>query len=62
MERAARNGARDYLETLNALAHDLQRADDASDAAPAGRFVSGVFIAPTADANAAPDATKGEDP
>lgn len=47
LEAKARAAANDYLEALNALAHDLQQNDDTSGAAHKGRFVTGVFIAPT---------------
>jgi hypothetical protein len=47
LEAEARIMARDYLEKLNAMAHQLQSDDDASGTLTNGRFVAGVFIAPT---------------
>lgn len=44
LEAAARDLASAYLNTLNAMAHDLQKADQ--DTQSKGRFVSGVYIAP----------------
>lgn len=56
LEAASRTAALKYLETMNALAHDLQAADDASGATLNGRFVTGVYIAPQAG-----DAAKNKD-
>lgn len=47
LEETARAMAADYLGTLNALAHKLQSQDDASGNLLNGRFVTGVFVAPT---------------
>lgn len=47
LETEARKLARAYLEHMNAMAHRLQSEDDATGQLANGRFVSGVFIAPT---------------
>lgn len=47
LEAEARKLARAYLEHMNAMAYRLQSEDDASGQLAAGRFVSGVFVAPT---------------
>ena len=47
LEAASREAALAYLTTLNELAHSFQRFDETREPAPAGRFVTGVFIAPT---------------
>lgn len=53
LEDEARKLGRAYLEHMNAMAHRLQSKDDASGQLANGRFVAGVFIAPTlSDTNA----------
>lgn len=47
LEAEARRLARAYLEQMNSMAHRLQSEDDAAGRLADGRFVSGVFIAPT---------------
>ncbi len=47
LETAARAAALQYLTELNDLAQRLQARDDADAAQHVGRFVSGVYIAPT---------------
>lgn len=47
LEVASRNGALDYLNTLNTLAHAYQLADATEGRDATGRFVTGVFISPT---------------
>ncbi|WP_298918669.1 DUF6502 family protein [uncultured Roseobacter sp.] len=49
LEDAARKRAREFLDELNSLAHELQQQDDRAEEPARGRFVTGIFIAPTAD-------------
>lgn len=44
LEAAARDRATAYLKELNAMAHNLQQADQGTSST--GRFVTGVYIAP----------------
>lgn len=46
LETASRAAALDYLNNLNTLAHSYQAADEAQETVNAGRFITGVFIAP----------------
>ena len=46
LEAEARRLARVYLEQMNAMAHRLQSADDASGQLANGRFVTGTYVAP----------------
>lgn len=46
LEKEARRLARAYLEQMNAMAHRLQSADDASGRSANGRFVTGSYVAP----------------
>jgi hypothetical protein len=61
LEAESRKLARAYLEHMNAMAHRLQSEDDASGKLASGRFVSGVFIAPTYSTADAEDSTDASD-
>lgn len=49
LEAEARKLGREYLEHMNAMAHRLQSEDDAQGNLSNGRFVAGVFVAPSFD-------------
>lgn len=57
LEDVARERARAYLEDLNTMALKLQMADAETGADQSGRFVSGVFVAPTTTSD-----TEDQDP
>ncbi|MEX0286075.1 MAG: DUF6502 family protein [Paracoccaceae bacterium] len=61
LEHEARKLAREYLERLNALAHRLQSEDDASGRLQNGRFVTGVYVAPTPPETDAPQSAQKKD-
>lgn len=60
LEAEARKLASEYLAHMNAMAHRLQSEDDASGNLSNGRFVSGVFVAPSFD-QASPTSAEKED-
>ena len=59
LEAEARTRAAAYLEALNAMAHALQSKDDEDGTSHSGRFVSGVFVAPTPEASPSADTEEG---
>jgi hypothetical protein len=61
LEAEARKLASEYLAHMNAMAHRLQSEDDALGNLSNGRFVSGVFVAPSFDQATTTSAKKDKD-
>ncbi len=61
LEAEARKLAGEYLAHMNAMAHRLQSEDDAAGTFSNGRFVSGVFVAPSFDQTSITSAEKESD-